>query len=690
MLQKSNKVDDSLSSFKTKRGNMWFRVFFLVCLVAFAFQIEKVEGKEGKEQLVLKLAKTSLQNLVKMTITSVSKREEKFFDAASAIYVITQEDIRRSGATSIMEALRMAPGLEVAQYSHNEWAIASRGFNEIFADKLLVLIDGRVVYSTLFSGVYWDQQDTMLEDIDRIEVIRGPGATIWGSNAVNGVINIITKYSDETQGGVVSGVSGNLERGIGSVRYGGTLDNGIAYRGFAKYTNRNTFEFPDGKEAFDDGEVARAGFRSDWDKSKSDSYALLADYYIGKSGVRGLNNVVSLTPPFTETKDFDSDTTGFNLLGRWKHIFPNQSELSVQAFYDRAYRSATTITSEINTLDLEAQHQFRWRNRHHIVWGAGIRAIIDEYDNSFSIQALPDSREYTNSNLFFQDEIELLKNRLTMTVGSKFELTRFTGFEYEPNVRFTWTPTNTQTIWTAFSRAVRIPNRLDKGGRIRLSVASTGDGTPIDVSVFPDQDETADVLLAYEIGYRIQPTDRLLFDFTSYINEYENLFDTATGSPFFEAEPSPAHLVLPVNVTHAREAEIFGVEAAAQWEPTDYWQLKGSLTWLNINLFPNDDNAEDNDPDVQWNLRSFLDLPYNFEFDTMVYYVGALPNQRVPSYTRLDLRLGWRPSKDLELSLVGQNLQDSRHPESTVGADVSFTAPTETPRGYYGKLTWQF
>ncbi len=661
----------------------------VILIVLFLHQLTWAQDKADEPQ-VLQFARMNLRQLINMKITSVSRKEEKYFDASAAVYVITNEDIRRSGATTVMDALRMAPGLEVANFSSNQWAISSRGFNEIFANKLLVLIDGRSIYSMVFSGVNWGNHDIMTEDIDRIEIVRGPGASVWGANAVNGVINIITKSSQKTQNSFVAGGVGNLERGFSTFRYGGRSENGIAYRVFGKYTNKNENKDINGNDAFDDWEVARGGFRFDWDKSSKDTFTLQGDYYSGRLGFKTGDTLNTITPPTTLNSEIDNDIQGANILGRWTRSWPDRSKSILQVYYDLEDRRPGSFNSIVNTFDVDLQHEFHWGDRNHIVIGGEVRTIADNFENSLTIQVLPDNRVYTNGSAFVQDTIDLIPNRLSLTLGSKFEITAFTGFEIEPNARLAWAPNRRHRLWAAVSRAVNLPDRLDKGGRIRLTPIDAGNGTGIDVSIFPNPNEESEELLAYEAGYRVRPKDNLLFDFTAYFNKYDKLFDTTTGSFFVETDPAPAHLVLPVIANNERDSQVYGFEAAAQWEPTDFWKLKGSFTWLNVNLFPNDDNAEDNDPDVQWNLRSFLDLPHNFEFDTMVYYVGSLPNQNVPSYTRLDLRLGWLPDPSLELSLMAQNIQDSQHPESERGKDVTLATSTEVPRSFYGKAKWLF
>ncbi len=674
---------------KPSENCKFFRILFI-----FALSFLLTESKATGEEPVLTFAKMNLRDLINMKITSVSKRKEKFFDAASAIYVITQEDIRRSGATSIMEALRMAPGLQVGHFSSNVWAISSRGFNQNLSARLLVLIDGRSVYSNVFNGVNWNEQDTMLEDIDRIEVIRGPGATLWGSNAVNGVINIITKNSGKTQKLLASGVAGDEEEGITSIRYGGKLENGINYRVFGKYFNRDTFSDFQKQEAFDDWEVSRGGFRFDWERSENNSFTLQGDYYDGRAGRRSVNEVISLTSPTTVNRNFFTDINGGNILGRWNHKFQDRSEMTVQFYYDREVRqSIDFFNSVVNVFDADIQHQFDWGSKHKIVWGAQSRTIADSIDNTFSLEFTPNgSRFYTNASAFFQDTYSIIPNELEFTFGSKFEVTEFAGFQWEPNMRLAWAPDSKQRVWGAISRAARIPSRLDDspGGRIRLGVVPLADGTPLEISLFSDPDEQAEISWTYEIGYRVQPTEKILVDIAGFYSQHDDLFSTATGTAFVETSPQPTHIVSPIFSGHGNEAQTIGLETAIKWEVFDYWKLNAAFTYLNIDFSPDSNDTEGNDPKFQFNFRSYLDLSHNFEFDTMVYFVDELTNQDVPRYTRVDLRLGWRPDKNLELSLVGQNLQDDQHPEFREGRNVNITASTETPRSFYGKATWRY
>src|SRR6266700_788626 len=456
----------------------------------------------------------SMEDLMNLQVTSVSKHTQKVADAAAAIFVITQEDIRRSGATSIPEALRLVPGLEVARIDQNKWAIGSRGFNGRFDNKLLVLIDGRSVYTPLFSGVYWNVEDVMLEDIDRIEVIRGPGATLWGANAVNGVINIISRKAKDTQSGVVTAGAGTEERGSGSVRYGSKIGN-TSYRAYGKYFNWGPSVYPSGTIAHDGWDALGGGFRADWTPAGANSLSLQGDIY--RSRFDETLTVASLSAPYSNTFPNDGKYSGGNILGRWNHASEGSS-MSLQMYYDN-----TTITDHSlfgdhqNILDIDFQHGFHVGDSQQFVWGVGYRSIRDKNDASFTVSLKPNQVTLNQFSTFIQDEISLADNRLQITLGSKFERNEFTGFEIEPNARLLWNLTPNQSIWTAVSRAVRTPALTEEGLRLNSQVIPPGtpaNPTPLPavVAVFGSQQFNSEDLLAYELGYRVQATSSVSLD----------------------------------------------------------------------------------------------------------------------------------------------------------------------------------
>jgi iron complex outermembrane recepter protein len=635
-----------------------------------------------------KLKKLSLEELMEIPITSVSKKEERAFNAAAAVFVITGEEIRRSGFNSIPEALRMAPGIQVAQKTSNVWAISSRGFNGEFSNKLLILIDGRSVYNTVFAGVFWDMKDVVMEDIKRIEVIRGPGATLWGANAVNGVINIITKNSKETQGGLIAGGGGNQEKGFGTVRYGNKLGNNATYKVFAKYLDRDAYENDSGNDAFDDWDVARGGFRIDWNLTDQDFITFDGDYFEGDSGTKDDNLVTSAISPFVSNEDNSNQFEGGHFLALWKRNFSDGSNFRAQFYFDREIKDfKNLIRTEVDTYDFEFQHQFDFTENQEIVWGVNNRTLSDSYGNSFSLIIEPNKRVYNHFSFFVQDDISLVKDRLKLILGSKFTFNRFSGFDPQPNIRLAWTPNEKNTVWGSVSRAVRTPSRLEDGDltQIRIAALSSANGLPIITSVVGINRYDSEKLTAYELGYRVQPTKNLLFDLTGFLNHYEDFRSSSIGSFNLETSPSP-FLLLPLLLDNTRDEDVIGMEAAAKWNIFDFWKLDASVTLLNASS----DDIDDIEPDYQWQVRSYLNLPYDLELDLGVYYVDELRAQSIPDYTRFDLRLGWAPVSNIDVSLIVQNLQDSEHLEFKEGEGASLFQNTLVQRSIFGKLTFKF
>ncbi len=644
------------------------------------------------------LTELSLEDLMDIEITSVAKKSQKLSEAAAAIFVITQEDIRRSGATSIPEALRMVPGLEVARIDANKWAITSRGFNGRFANKLLVLIDGRTVYTPLYSGVYWDMKDTLLEDIDRIEVIRGPGAALWGANAVNGVINIMTKGAEDTQGGLIVAGTGTEEQGFGSLRYGAKLGQDIFSRVYVKYFDRDSGVFPSGEDGADEWDVLRAGFRMDWQGSGPDALTLQGDIYDGEAGVTIVTK--SFDPYAPPTFDEDDSISGANLLSRWKHTVSDTSEIALQVYYDRTERNGAILDQIHDTFDLDLQQQFALGKRQEIVWGLGYRFVSDDIRNTFYGSWDPDSRDDDLYSGFVQDDITLIKDRLRLTLGAKFEHNDYTGSEIQPSGRLMWTPQEGHSIWGAISRAVRTPSRTEEDGRLNTTVLPPGLLLPLFpgygvVSLLGDGDYEPEELLAYELGYRTQPTDQFSVDIAAFFNDYSNLRTLEPGNAFLEVSPSPAHLVFPFTADNKMDGETYGVEVTADWRASDWWRIQASYTYLQIQLDLDRDSgdtisesAEGDSPHHQVSLRSSMDIVSDLALDLWVRYVDDLPSQDVDSYITLDIRLGWKLREDVELSVVAQNLLDDQHPEYK--PEFIDTIPTEVQCSVYGKVTWQF
>jgi len=641
------------------------------------------------------LTRLTLEELMEIQVTSVSKSEEDFSKAASAIFVITQEDLRRSGANTIPEALRMVPGVQVSQIDSSTWAITARGFNSRFANKLLVLIDGRSVYTHVFAGVFWDKQDLVMEDVERIEVIRGPGGALWGANAVNGVINIITKNAHKTTGGQVSAGGGNLDRFIGSIRYGEKIGDNASVRVWGKYYNRDNLDDLQGNPAPDEFEAERGGMRLDWDASESNSFTFQGDVMHGEYAGKTSDAVNSLSfAPTTTDIVRDSQVRAANFITRWKHRFSDTSDMALQFYYDHDNRESRVMQElTVDTYDIDFQHRFQLGDRNEILWGLGHRYIHDSFENSIGISYFPDSNLNYISNAFIQDKIALIQDELYLTLGSKFSVNNFTGFEFQPNARLAWTPNDKHTVWAAVSRAVRTPSRSGDSGRFNAATTTLPGPTPAVVVIQGQKDFESENLLAYELGYRFRPQEKLFIDVAAFANIYRDGHSFEVEAPF--VNPS-GFVEVPVVSRNRLEGETYGVELAATWDATDWWRLNGAFTWFQMDLrkdpISTDQNVtgfEGNDPEYQWNLRSHMDLPSNWEFDQTLYYVDALKSQQVKRYFRLDLRVGWRPAKNIEVSIVGQNLLDSQHQEWGVDR-IQTNDRNLVERSVFGKLVLTF
>ncbi|MBI2948595.1 MAG: TonB-dependent receptor [Verrucomicrobia bacterium] len=636
------------------------------------------------------LAEMSLEELTNLTITSVSKKEQKASEAPAAVYVITQEDIRRSGVLSIPEALRMVPGMDVARINANQWAISSRGFNSIYANKLLVLMDGRSVYSPLFAGVHWDVQDTLLEDLDRIEVIRGPGATLWGANAVNGVINIITKTAKNTQGALITGGAGSEERGFGGIRYGGKINDRAYYRVYGTYFNRDDSVDAAGRDARDDWDVFRTGFRLDWQPTSENAVTLLGDYYTGETHGLFPTSFLALAPRPT----FENDIRGWNLLARWKHTFSESSEMELQTYFDRTERLSPEFSLSIDTFDIDGQHRFEIGDRNEAIWGLGYRLIDDRDLGGTFASFSPDSATRQIFSAFVQDEIKIVEDRLRLTLGTKFEHNDYTGFEIQPGARLLFTPHPQHTFWSSVARAVRTPSRVESDARATIAYVPGAGGPATQLDLVGNRDMQSEDLVAYELGYRLQPVSRVSLDLAGFYNVYDRLQTLEPRLPAFVLNPPPPRLVVPLQFSNTMEGETYGVEISSRWQVTDFWMLNAGYTWLKMQLHLDPSSrdmssalAEQDSPQHQIHLRSYVDLPYHLEFDTAVYYVDNLAHQRVQSYVRLDVRLGWRPTQNFAASLGFQDLLDNQHPEF---GSFQGIGSSELQRSVYGKLTWQF
>jgi iron complex outermembrane recepter protein len=631
------------------------------------------------------LTQFSLPELMNVEVTTGARHLEKLSQSPAAISVITQEDIRRSGVTTLPEALRLAPGLEVARVDASQWAISARGFNDVFANKLLVLQDGRTLYTPLFSGVFWDVQTTMLDDIDRIEVIRGPGATLWGANAVDGVINIISKSAKETQGTLISAGGGSEDRGFAAVRFGDKIGENAFFRVYGTYYNRADSDLVTGPEARDDWQIGHFGFRIDWDLAPAhDLITFQGDGYRGSIN-QLFETFDPANPPTLTTSVRDNITVdGGNMLGKWTHIFAPGSDLTLQAYYDRSERNTIIFSEKRDTFDVDFQDRFNLLERNDIVWGGGYRMTADRVGNSPTISLDPDHRNLQLFSAFGQDEITVIPEHLRFTIGSKFEHNDFTGFEIQPAGRILWTPHEQHTVWASVSRAVRTPSRSE-ADVILNRAAEVAPGLFVPTTIHGSDAFDSEKLLAYELGYRSQVHPKVSVDIAAFYNEYDELRS-------LEADrTNPTQFTL----GNKLYGDTYGGEISGTLKLADWWRLKPAYTLLKMDLHKRASSTdttslpdEGKSPQQQFTLRSQMELPRNITFDCALRYVDSLPALRIDSYWTLDVRVAWRPVRNLELALGGQNLLQEHHAEFS----PSFiqTQRTEVERGVYGKVTWRF
>lgn len=639
------------------------------------------------------LTQFSLEDLMNVQVTSVSKKEQKLAKTGAAIYVINQEDIRRSRATNIPDLLRMVPGVDVAQIDSNQWNISIRGFAAA-ANKVLVLIDGRSVYVNTFSGVFWDVIDVPLEDIERIEVIRGPGGTVWGANAVNGVINIITKHSRDTKGGLVTAGAGSKETAAGLAQYGGVIGSQRTYRAFGQYANVDHSTFSGGQPAADGWHEWHGGFRSDWGLSSRDTLMVSGDLLTSAAGGTMTATFPDAPPRQAEVNRRLTNISG-NVLGRWDRTLANGSDTSLQFYYNGLQRDGEAgVNLSNNTADVEFKHHLAAGRRNDIVWGLDYRVTSDDVRPvaSYAFRINPPHRTDNLFSAFMQDEIRL-SSSVFLTLGVKFEHNAYTGFEYEPSAQLVWTATDRHTFWASAARAIRQPARTDFGAQFNVGVQPLPGGGVALATLSGNPDLQAENLYDYEAGYRAQIHPRLSLDFTGFLSYYRQLETTEPQTPYFAADPG--YLVVPLVFGNLAQARDDGVEVFATWDVTGRWKISPGYSLLRMTV-KRDASSQDpaieqipgDSPQHQIQIRSLLNLRRNVEWDSSLMYVSALSHLAIPSYVRLDSRLGWRLGEFIEISLVGQNLLTPRHLEFF---DASGTIlHTEVERSIFGKITWRF
>lgn len=639
------------------------------------------------------LSQMNLEQLSKIEVTSVSKKEQKLGDTASAVYVITQEDIRNSGATSLPEVLRMVPGLDVAQINGSRWAVSARGFASQYEDKMLVLIDGRTVVDPLFTGVFWNEQDLMLEDINRIEVIRGPGATLWGSNAVNGVINVITKSSRDTQGALLTAGAGDQQRMFGAVRYGGKLGKSVSYRLYSKYFDDGPAGTISGQPAHDSWRTSSGGFRIDAARSDRNSFVLEGQAFSLASGTDE-SGVISYTPPYFSNYIDKANYSGQNVMGRWIHKSFAGAETTVQASYAHVEQPETGTIVRGNTATLSLQHEMSIGLRHDVVFGT-------EYDFRAANTALtlpivwwtPSNPEYGVASGFVQDEILFRNGNVRLTAGLRLEHDSFSGFALQPNLRGLWKVNPRNSIWLAYSQSSSSPSPSDTEMQVNIAAFPGPTGTQVLRQVgTPGVD--SEKLHAFELGYRVQPVKKVSLDFATFYNYYWNLLGQTLGQPFFESGPPP-RLVLPLVLKNNISGATFGGELTAEWAPFSAVQLRAAYSFMEMDLterLPSGTNAasllEGQTPRHQLYAASSLKLPQHFSLNSSLRFVDRrMAAPQVPGYTQVDSNLSWRKGDTLEFRAGAKNLLNKEHIEFKTGQSE---APDAMGRSVYGKVTCHF
>ncbi len=692
-IQKQKKPDAGFNSLKqekfmtknkTRLHGFFIQTFTVIAV--FAMMISNASG--GDSEALYDLIELSIEDLMNISVTSVSKKPQRVSEAAAAVFVITREDIRRSGVTTIPDALRMVPGVEVASIDANKWAVTARGSNGRFGNKLLVLLDGRSVYTPVYSGVFWENVDTVLEDIDRIEVIRGPGASLWGANAVNGVINIVTRPAEKTQGLLAAVSAGIEEKGQATLRYGGQLGDNTPFRVYVKGFDRDSAVDSQGEDMADDWRYLRGGFRIDHGNIDRNHLTVQGDIFDGTNGETVTAPITS--SPYSTTFNNDHKEKGGNLLARWSRTLSGHSEFSAQAYYDRNEHFLHLGSIALDTFDVEIQHRFPLADRHDVTWGLGYRLYRDEFKVNPDLLAMdPASRTFDIFNAFIQDDMGFFDERLRLTLGSKIEYNDHTRFEIQPNARLLWKPDDSHSAWLSVARAVRTPSRVENDASVLMAIIPPPAMGPLPVAVvfYGSDDFDSEKLTAYELGSRMQATEHLALDAALYYNRYKGLRETSTGT-HTPADNPPTFMLLTATANNNTQGDIYGFELAAEWKASERLCFKPAYTWMQNSIdYSQTDILAAQDPSHQFSLRASLDLPRNLECDVWYRRVGRV-SDTIEGYDTVDVRFGWACTRNLTVSLVGQNLLDDHHPEFQ--PEALHTLGTEVERSVYGKFVWTF
>ena len=609
------------------------------------------------------LKRMSFEELMTVEVTSVSRTEESLRDAAAAVAVVTPEIIRRSGATTIPDSLRLVPGIHVGEQTASSWAVSSRGFSSITSEKLLVLSDTRSIYTPLFSGVNWAAQDYLLDDVERVEVIRGPGAALWGSNAVNGVINITTRSARDTHGTHLEAGAGTFDRAWLEARYGGETGGGVNFRVFGKYFDRDS-TFAPALTTEDSWNLGHVGFRTDWDHSSHDSFTVQGDAY--RANLELLAPGVTIVGRPGPVPPFKSDLSGGNVLARWRRTADDGADLQLRAYYDYTRRDDPSFLDTLHTFDLDLQRRSTAGSRHEIVWGAAYRLTANTNEGRGVFAVDPEKSTDQLFSGFAQDQISL-GPKLRVTLGTKLEHNDFSGFEFQPSVRLAWLPRENHTLWAAISRAVRVPTRIERD--IVINVTDPA-GDPV-VKWLGNEDFESERLVAYELGDRWQPLETLSVDLALFYNDYDRLASLEFGEPFLDTD---GRTVIPVTSENLTTGRTYGAELLVEWQPLDDWRLTASYSHIDMNLDPEGQDLnrgewqEDATPQNIAGLRSLITLGKRFEIDAQLRYQSQIRRQPaeveiLDGFTELDVHLGWHATEHWDVAVVGQNLLHDNHSE---------------------------
>ena len=641
----------------------------------------------------------SIQELMNIKVTTVSRRPQKLTEVASAVFVITQDDIRRSGATNIPDALRMAPGVEVERIGTDKWAISIRGFDSRFANKLQVLMDGRSVYLPTTSGVVWSQQDTLIEDIERIEVIRGPNAGVWGANAVNGIIHIITKRAADTQGTLLTAGGGSFEQGFVGARYGGKINEETPFRVYAKGFTRDSTASLTGGNNSDQWHSGRGGFRIDHHRG-IDQFTLQGDIFSNFIG--DTVNKSTLDLPSISAGGHRGQEVGGNIRFRWDRALSDRSSIMLQTYYDRVHRLLpTTANTVLESFDIDFQHRFPLFDRHDITWGSNYRLYHSKVLDIATTTYTPQARTNQLFSGFIRDDITLIPDRLFFTLGTRLDRNDFTGLEIQPNARLMWTPNTENSIWMAVSRAVRTPSRSENDIHIKVMQLKNVPGLsdlpfPVLAMLEGNHHFKSEKLIAYELGYRHQLSPRASVDIAGFVNDYSQLRDFSFGALSLSTG-LPNQFLLPMIANNQASAVTYGVEVSADWRPLDNWRIQSNYSFLDMQISasqlakkvdPGTSAADKINPQHQFSIRSNYDLSEKLQFNLWLRYTSDISYYQIPGYVTMDTKLVFKPAKNIELFVVGQNLFSQNHREFV--ADIAPSAAAFISRGVYAGAQWRF